>query len=757
MYRQVLSALTPYLGKKAEALLREGALRLGKPLEELSPKDLEILLKNSVYRALQGRLPKEEARDIVESLLKDLAPLDLKPLEEGLKRFNLYLDWPEVGRLRALYRKLQTSPEAGLYREALDLLEDLEEKLEGALLEQAKDLAYLEEVLSRVKDLGGPKARRLESLLSTLKEAQSQGLLAQAEVERARQIALELRKLVESSAIRVLEAKEKPQPTPEAPGEDILLTVDDFAEEELIIDLDTLPEEEKRRLQALELEEERRRLKQLKERYARVLDRVDLKGAEARLEAGTPLGEQLLELEEALKKAEKELRAETLAQLLMLEEKARTLVASPLGEYRVASPLGEHREATPLLEEIRLAQATFQEGGWPDLEALIRKVEEKEAEIRRLSELEEERKALLEALEQDPAFAPLLEEVKGLPTERLSELPALREKYLALLKEKDERAHLLALAQGVLGEGFQTLPTQALKERLLRALEERLKALKEKAQALGVDLDLEEAEAALREGRPFDPRPSELVLEQALAERKALALEELSRLEALARRYLGLGGETVLERIQQERQKPLPDPTPIRKALSALKRRVESFRNALRARLVAFFQTYEPLRLLEGETARRLRPLMGLLKTALERLDRLGPRGLQEVERLLREAEPLLEALKKEEEAARSVLSTLKGKELEALLGVFEEGPDLSVLRLPGVEKLELLENAPFAHPLAEAWGRLDGHLKAKGKALVVYFSKGALVLVRLRGKPVLGLMDRGVVSHFLLEAKGLN
>lgn len=127
------------------------------------------------------------------------------------------------------------------------------------------------------------------------------------------------------------------------------------------------------------------------------------------------------------------------------------------------------------------------------------------------------------------------------------------------------------------------------------------------------------------------------------------------------------------------------------------------------------------------------------------------------MERLLREAEPLLEALKKEEEAARSVLSTLKGKELEALLGVFEEGPDLSVLRLPGVEKLELLENAPFAHPLAEAWGRLDGHLKAKGKALVVYFSKGALVLVRLRGKPVLGLMDRGVVSHFLLEAKGLN
>ncbi len=752
MYRQVLSALTPYLGRKAEALLEEGALRFGKSLEELSEKDLAALLKDLVYKELQGRLSKEEARSIVEGILKDLAPPDLKPIEEGLKRFNLYLDWPEVGRLRALYRRLQASPDVELYREAKALLEGLEEKLEEALLQQAREIAYLEEVLSRVKNLGGAKVRRLEALVSTIKEAQGQGVLAQAEVERARQIALELRKLVESSAFQVLESQERPrqpleEPMPAKPPEgtgpqeapeDILLTLDDFSEEELIIDLDTLPEEEKHRLQALELEEERHRLRRLKERYAHVLNRVDLSQAEALLEGGTPLGERLSALEEALKKAEEELKAEALAQLIALEERARAL------------------EAPWLLEEIRLAQATLQEGGWPELSVLTRKVEEQEAEKRRLAELAKEREALIRELEQDPSFSALLEEVKSLPEERLFELPALREKYLALLKEKDTRAHLLALAQGVLGE-VEDLPLEALKAKLLQALKERLEALRQRAQGLGVELELKGAEEALEKGHPFDPRPLEEALEKTLAQRRALALEELSRLEALAQRYRGLGGEAVLARIQEEREKPLPEVLHLRQALSALRRKAEAFKTTLRTRLTAFFQAYEPLRTLEGETARRLRPMAELLKTALERLDRLGPRGLLEVERLLKEAEPLLSALKEEEKAARSVLRSLKGENLEALLGVFEEGPSLDPLRLPKVETLDFLENFPFARPLAEAWGHLDGSLRAKGRALVVYWGSSALVLVRLRERLVVGLMDRGVVSHFLQKAQGLN
>jgi chromosome segregation protein len=44
--------------------------------------------------------------------------------------------------------------------------------------------------------------RRLEKLVETVREAQKEGLLAQAEVERARSLALELRKLLESSVAR---------------------------------------------------------------------------------------------------------------------------------------------------------------------------------------------------------------------------------------------------------------------------------------------------------------------------------------------------------------------------------------------------------------------------------------------------------------------------------------------------------------------------------------------------------------------------
>ncbi|MGQ9754043.1 MAG: hypothetical protein ACUVQD_05255 [Thermaceae bacterium] len=745
MHRQVLNTLTPYLGKRAEALLQEGAVRLGKKLEDLSPEDLQTLLKGPVYRELQGRLPKGEARKVVEELLKELSPPDLGPLEAGLKRFGLYLDWPEVGRLRALYRRLQERFDQGLYREALNLLEELKEKLEEALLRQREEIAHLEEAFSRVRHLGGPKVRRLEALISTIKEAQAQEVLAQAEVERARQLALELRKLSESSALRLLDLSPKQGETPPSSPEDHPITVEDFSEEELIIDLDALPEEERQHLRALELEEEKHRLERLKERYAHVLDRVDLAQAEALLEKGTPLGEKLSKLEEELQRAEEGKRAETLAQLILLEERARNLG-------------GE------VLEEVRLAQATLQEGGWPDLEALTRKLEAKEAERRRILELEKEREALLEELQRDPSFSDLLEEVRSLPQERLNELPNLKERYLARLREKDARAHLLALAQAVLpGEDLEGLSLEDLKARLLTSLEQRLAELKAKAEALGIELDLKEAEAALAEGRPFDPRPLEHALEVVLSQRRLLALEELSRLEALAQRYRGLGGEAVLERIQEERAKPLPSVLPIRQALSALARKQEAIRAGLRTRLLAFFQTYEPLRTLEGETARRLRPMAEVLKTALDRLDRLGPGGLLKTEAILTEAEPLLSALKKEEEAAKSVLRALKSEDLESLLKTLEtptspkgDGLDLAPLRIPGVETLDTLDNLPVLRPLAEAWARLD-EIKGPGKALVVYWGREALVLLRIRERLIGALMDRHVVSHFLMEAERLH
>jgi len=158
IYGLILETLRRHLGTRAEAVLEEGLKRLGKRQEELSPKDGETLLKGLAFRELQARLPAKEAKRVVEEALQKLSapsePADLEALEAGLKRFGLYLDWPEVARYRALVNRLRQDPDPRLMREAKALLEALEEKLEEALLRQAKDLAHLEESLERVRHLG---------------------------------------------------------------------------------------------------------------------------------------------------------------------------------------------------------------------------------------------------------------------------------------------------------------------------------------------------------------------------------------------------------------------------------------------------------------------------------------------------------------------------------------------------------------------------------------------------------------------------
>ena len=204
VYKTILEAIHPHLGARAVAVLEEGLKRLGKRPSELTPEDGAHLLKGLVYRELQARMRPEEARQLVEGVLAQMEGQGarLAKLEQGLKRFGLYVDWPEVARLRALVNRLRQAEDPGLLQEGKTLLDALEEKLEEALLRQAKDLAHLEEALERVRHLGGPKVRRLESLVETIRQAQREGILAQAEVERARSLALELRKFLESSAVR---------------------------------------------------------------------------------------------------------------------------------------------------------------------------------------------------------------------------------------------------------------------------------------------------------------------------------------------------------------------------------------------------------------------------------------------------------------------------------------------------------------------------------------------------------------------------
>jgi hypothetical protein len=736
IYGLILETLRRHLGTRAEAVLEEGLKRLGKRQEELSPKDGETLLKGLAFRELQARLPAREAKRVVEEALRKLSapsePVDLEALEAGLKRFGLYLDWPEVARYRALVNRLRQDPDPRLMREAKTLLEAMEEKLEEALLRQAKDLAHLEESLERVRHLGGPKVRRLEKLVETVREAQKEGLLAQAEVERARSLALELRKLLESSVARPPTLPEIVFETQEEPPEDVFLTVEETGE--LIVDLEALPEEAARRLEALEVEEEGRRLEELLARHAHLLQEPTvsplLAEVQALLEAGKPAGEKLSLLEAALKEAEANLRAEKKARLIQLEARLRTL------------PLPEEAKAS-LEAALALAEETLREGGLPDLKPLEGELARLEAEARRQEEERRKLEAEMEALARElaakgEAFAPLLEELRAVPLEALPQrLPEIKARYAALLMAQGEEA--------------------ALKAKLKEA-EEELKALRPEALALGLWESLEKAEEALAKGELPDLAALRREVAQAREAARREALEELSRMEALAERFLGFGGEGVLRLIAEEKAKPLPDPTPVARALQALKRRLEAKREEVLTRLTALFQAYEGLEGFQSETHRRLRPLLQFLQSAKERLPRLGPKGLAQVEKTLAEAEDLLEELKREAEAAKSILKEIQGADLEALLGVFEEKPplDLDRFRLPGVEALGFLEESPplpkeVLQELKRALEPLRGLFQEEGPAALLLGRK-ALVLAPFSGRTLVALMEPGALSAFLLK-----
>ncbi|KPD26850.1 hypothetical protein AN926_09975 [Thermus scotoductus] len=770
VYKTILEAIHPHLGARAEAVLEEGLKRLGKRPSELTPADGAHLLKGLVYRELQARMRPEEARRMVEGVLAQMEGQGarLAKLEQGLKRFGLYVDWPEVARLRALVNRLRQAPDPGLLAEGEELVEALEEKLEEALLRQAKDLAHLEEALERVRHLGGPKVRRLESLVETIRQAQREGILAQAEVERARSLALELRKFLESSAVKaptlpeiVFETQETPPETPpraETPSShptDVFLTVEEASEleGELLVDLEALSQEASQRILALEVEEEKRKLEELLSRFAPLVERATvsplLAEVQALLEAGTPVGEKLQTLEEAFQEAEKNLRAEKRARLIQLQEALRQL------------PLPEEAK-DPVQKALELAEETLEEGGYPDLLPLEEELRRLEEEARRKAEegkrLLAEKEALVEELkEKGEAFRPLLLELTALLPEALSQkLPEIRTRYAALLKAQGEEAALRAK---------------------LEEAQKALEALKAQALALGLGERIAQAEALLAQGSLPDLEELRSKLEEAKAQARGEALLELSRLQALAERFRGFGGEGVLRAIAEEKGKPLPDPTPIARALEALKRRMEVKREELTTRLTAFFQAHARLEGFQSETGRRLKSLLPVLRSAQERLPRLGPQGLLQVEKTLTQAEGLLRELEKEAEAAKAVLREIQGADLEALLGVFDQGgaparaappgseaaslgeqpADLSPLRLPGVEVLGYLEAAlPLPREplktLVQALEQLDRSLGQARGPVAVLFGEKALVLAPFRGRTLVALMDRTSLSAFLLE-----
>ncbi|WP_051935477.1 hypothetical protein [Deinococcus sp. YIM 77859] len=217
-----------------ERILADAAQARGLTPETLDARTLEDILKREVFKRLQLSIPaalaKRRISDVIAELLVAAPAVPvaaggedaLHTLEEGARRFALYFDWPETQRLRGVLGVARQQAQAGgdltpLLREGEDLIALMERRLLEGLVTQAQDLAELKAAFQRVQGMGGKDVRRLESLIAQVEEAQGQGVLLPAEVERARAITFTLRRLLESSVVQPLPPGSEPVPLdPEA-------------------------------------------------------------------------------------------------------------------------------------------------------------------------------------------------------------------------------------------------------------------------------------------------------------------------------------------------------------------------------------------------------------------------------------------------------------------------------------------------------------------------------------------------------------
>ena len=208
--RELEAVLSPRLVSQA---LHEGLASAGKTAETLTLQDAETILQNRVLPRLTLSLgeakAKGAAQGISERLIQAAAGSEkalsmsaqarqLGLLQAAAKPFNIYFEWSETQKLRAQLSLIESEHAAG--RNAAELivaagaqLGVLQQKLNDQLSVQARELALLEATWQEHSTLKSPKVRRLGGLLELIRGAQEAQQRVPAEVERAHQLAGDLR------------------------------------------------------------------------------------------------------------------------------------------------------------------------------------------------------------------------------------------------------------------------------------------------------------------------------------------------------------------------------------------------------------------------------------------------------------------------------------------------------------------------------------------------------------------------------------
>jgi len=780
-YRACVTALERLLSPRVASRTLHMAMREGRlTAETVTADDLEPILKGPVFKQLQVAMPPLRARDSVNEILRTIAasesepesdrpadgasadgasaaddeptasddeeatggedavaadgsspaePDELVQLREALRPFNLYFEWPEVRRARALLAAIEEEAAGGgdiaaLMPEAEATLETVRQKLEDRLVLQAQDLARLEEELDEVSGLGGAKARRLAALVNRVREAQADRQLADAEIERSSALARELRKLVASSVYH------------DGGGEGGA-------------DLEA-------RIRALDAAGEVEELDRLARDRAVLLEHRDdlaqrLREMREQVTAGLTLGDDLRALRDAL----------DVARAQRVDEVARELSA-------VAARLGEHGDAwtDELRREHDVLAGIVADDGLPPMADLVRFHDraalaldravregrhaeaDAEAERARLDvqgeRLERGRHELLRYGDDsdDPAVERLREAVNALRIAQAEERvdavaeQELREASEALSEQHSDgrdpevaaRAQLAALLarleslpaaidpdgaaelRAELQEHRDAAPDEAdlatVSAAVAEAVAAATQAARQRLDQLGSEagrwssaglLDaVRDANERLEDGRDPDLPALERRLEDAIQDARAHQLDRLHDLERAAGRLTGIdpAEEVALRQALARARAAVAEGEPATTIAEAdhhvarLEAILEERMGDVTPRLDAALATFRTVERLNSDDVATVRRILHHLDGQRAAFARVSPALRARMERSLHEAETVLETLVEDERATRAIADQLMaGNRFDDVLGLFETDDDRGEADEPSTEQ----------------------------------------------------------------------
>lgn len=800
IYQATVTALEALLSPRVVSrLLQEGLLQVGKTPETVSYPEIETILKAQVYRQLQVAMPVVKAKEVIQSLLAELTvvqptavPVALKAqgealaeLKKALLPLNLYFEWPETQKLRAQLQLLEAEQQAGRAAEALlrssqDQLALLRQKLEDQLVIQARELSELQAALEVVRSLGGPKVRRLENLLQQIASEQQRRQLAPAELERARKLATDLRKLMESSVVN----EQVLPPVPVGREEEPLDLADDEAP---LIDMAALDPEISSRLLLIDVECESHELNALADEYANLLGLDPALGERVaelheRLMRRQPLGGELSRLRSDLQLAHETWRgrlsrefrelAQQLERLLpdggdaalavqvslsILEttlpapadiEQARELAAlareAAVRQREVGSALqlklSQQAQAIEQLQRIakRYQDETIGAAEGVRLKQALATLEgvhsqghlspEQVADARQLAgELEGLVARQATALDgQRAQVRSLLHQVEALP---MWSLAAAGERLVTALKQQLLQLDVAPLASAELAAAKAWV--DKFKNDLHEAYQGELSRLMSQACDLGDTEALSYIQTALvhsESGLFPSLTAAHEMLAGAVERHRAKQLRELHQLETESRRYAHAPEFAELSSLLQAAKADLTAGQLARGLkqgwlrLEALRQQSAQQAESFLPRLTAALSAFEPLARLNSDDSHMAGRILSHLDSQREAFGRVSPAMQHELLTALRQAEELLEVLRDEYEATRAVADQLVASNaIDDLLGLFDApnpAPKLEPVLVRG------------RHPALDNW--LDSYLSEPGVRCAAILSASEMLAGRL-------------------------